>query len=81
MTSTSDAVSALADVGKVASSSVLDVRANNSRGLFDIRAVNDDCASMDGDGHGWCEVVYRSDGRVYRRGSWKRTSRPAEAIP
>lgn len=61
-------------VGRIGSSDGIHALTSRTKGLADIKIVTDECKSLGGLGHGWCEVVWRFDGRKYVRGREKRSA-------
>ena len=68
-------------LGVVSSSNGLVRMASKKNGLFDLMVVSDECPSLGGLGGGWCEIVYRFDGKRYGAASERKTTRPGGAAP
>jgi hypothetical protein len=69
-------------LGRMVSSGYVTPLASRTRGLADVKTSTDDCRSLGGLGHGYCEIVWRFDGRRYVAGPEKKTNiRPSGIQP
>jgi hypothetical protein len=68
-------------VARIGSSDGIKLLKSRTKGLADIKVVTDECQSLGGLGHGWCEIIWRFDGVKYVRSRERRSGRPAQSIP